>query len=73
MISLRKLNGLEVVVNAELLETVEAHGTETVLHLTTGNRIVVKESVAEVIEKTLEYRRSTSAAAEARRDKALPA
>jgi len=68
MIALHKLNGFEVVVNAELLEMVEAHGTETVLHLTTGNRIVVKESVADVIAKTVAYRQSANAGAEARRD-----
>ena len=32
MISLHKLNGLEVVINAELIETLEP-GPETVVHL----------------------------------------
>ena len=56
MISLHKLNGLEVVVNAELIESVEAT-PDTVINLATGNRFVVKDSVNEVIEKVIEYRK----------------
>jgi len=57
MIRLKKLNGEEVVINAELIETVEAR-PDTTISLTTGNKIVVKDSVLEVIEKVTEYRRS---------------
>jgi len=57
MIRLKKLNGEEVVVNAELIETVEAR-PDTTISLTTGNKIVVRDSVLEVIEKVREYRRS---------------
>jgi len=57
MIRLKKLNGEEVVINAELIETVEAR-PDTTISLTTGNKIVVKDSVLRVIEKVREYRRS---------------
>jgi flagellar protein FlbD len=58
MIRLHRLNGVETVVNAELIETVESHGQETVLALTTGNKIVVRESVTEVIQQTVEYKKA---------------
>jgi flagellar protein FlbD len=58
MIRLHRLNGQEVVVNADLIESVESHGSETVISLATGNRIVVKEPVTEIVERTIEYKRS---------------
>lgn len=57
MIALRRLNGSEVVINAELIETVEST-PDTVISLSTGNRYVVKEPIQVVLEKILEYRRS---------------
>lgn len=57
MIRLHRLNGNEVVVNAELIESVEGH-PDTVIGLATGNRMVVQESVSEVIERVVEYRKS---------------
>ena len=56
MIKVRKINGEEVVINAELIETVEAR-PDTTISLTTGNKIIVKDTVSEVIEKVIEYRR----------------
>ena len=56
MIKAHKLNGSEVVINAELIETVSG-GPEAVISLATGNRIVVRESIDEVVQKVLEYRR----------------
>ena len=43
MITLRKLNGSQIVVNAELIENMEP-GRETVVALTNGNRYIVMES-----------------------------
>ena len=57
MIALHRLNGHEVIVNAELIESVESHGVQTVIGLVTGNRIAVTEGVAEVIAKSLDYRK----------------
>jgi flagellar protein FlbD len=57
MIRLHRLNGQEVVVNSELIETVEAH-PDTVIALATGNKFVVKESVTEVIRLVVEYRKT---------------
>jgi flagellar protein FlbD len=60
MIHLRKLNGTEVVVNAELIESVEA-APDTVINLATGNRFLVKDSVDEVVAKVLDYRKKVYA------------
>ena len=56
MIKVRKINGEEIVINAELIETVEAR-PDTTISLATGNKIIVKDTVSEVVEKVLEYRR----------------
>ena len=58
MIRVHKLNGQETIVNAELIESIEAHGSETVLALATGNKIVVRESITEVVQKTVEYKKT---------------
>ncbi len=60
MISLHRINGMEVVVNAELIETLEP-GPQTVIHLATGNKLVVRETADEVAAKVMEYRRAVAA------------
>jgi len=57
MIKVKRINGEEVVINAELIETVEAR-PDTTISLSTGNKIIVKDTVSEVVEKIIEYRRS---------------
>lgn len=64
MISLHKLNGLEVVVNAELIETLEP-GPQTVIHLATGNKVVVSENADEVVAKVVEYRKAVNSSGKA--------
>lgn len=56
MIYLSRLNGEKFVVNAELIETVEANH-DTVVTLTTGKKFVVLESTEEIIERVINYRR----------------
>lgn len=58
MISLQRLNGTEFILNAELIEQIE-RTPDTVITLTTGNNIVVRESVRDVVEKIIEYRQKT--------------
>jgi flagellar protein FlbD len=55
MIKLEKLNGTVVVVNAELIESVEA-APDTVINLATGNRYLVRNSVDEVVSLVVEYK-----------------
>jgi flagellar protein FlbD len=54
MIKLTRLNGSEIVINAELIETIEAT-PDTVISLTTGRKFVVHEPVDEVIEQAVAY------------------
>lgn len=55
MIKLTRLDGREVVINSDLVVTVEAT-PDTVVTLTTGDRIMVKENVEDVIERAVAFR-----------------
>jgi flagellar protein FlbD len=57
MIQLHRLNGDLIVVNTELIESILS-GPDTVILMATGNRIVVKESIDEVIERAVAYRQT---------------
>lgn len=56
MICLTRLNGHPIVINAELIETVEAT-PDTVISLTTGKKFVVLENSDEAVAKVIAYRR----------------
>ena len=57
MIKLTKLNGDEFVVNAELIRYVERR-PDTYVTLTTDDRFIVKESLEEVVSRSLAYSRA---------------
>lgn len=56
MIALTRLDGKEIVVNADLVLTVEAT-PDTVLLLVTGEHLMVREPPLEVIERAAAWRR----------------
>jgi flagellar protein FlbD len=56
MIELTKLNDQIFILNAELIEFIEKT-PDSVITLTTGKKIVVKESVDEILKKVIKYRR----------------
>lgn len=56
MISLTRLNDSALVVNSELIEFIEAM-PNTIITLTTGQKILVKESVEEIVEMVKRYKR----------------
>jgi flagellar protein FlbD len=56
MIHLTRLNSAPVVVNADLIEHIEMT-PDTVIVLTTGQKILVRETANEVIEKVVAFRR----------------
>lgn len=56
MIKVTRLDHSELVVNAELIETIEAT-PDTVITLTNGKKLVVSEGVDEIVQRVLEYRR----------------
>ena len=60
MITVTKLNGTEMVLNADLIEFIEAT-PDTLVSLTTGRKIMVRESIDEVVRRTTEYRGRTRA------------
>ncbi|MDK2803684.1 MAG: flagellar protein FlbD [Peptostreptococcaceae bacterium] len=61
MIKVSRLNGEEYVLNSSLIETVEAN-PDTVISLTTGHKLVVRESVDEIIDKVIKYSARVNAA-----------
>ena len=65
MIRVTRLNGKEFVVNADLIKFVEAT-PDTLVTLTCGDKIVVREGVDEVVKKAVEYGRALHAVLEGR-------
>jgi flagellar protein FlbD len=57
MIELTRLNGHPIVINAELIKFVEQN-PDTVITLTTGDKMVVREPASEVTHRVLAYRRN---------------
>ena len=56
MIKLTRLNETELVVNAEMIEFVEAI-PDTIITLASGKKVMVAEPVDAVVERVIEYRR----------------
>ena len=57
MIKLKRLNGEKLVINADLIELIEAK-PDTIITLTTGEKYIVENSVDEIIEKVKSYKQS---------------
>jgi flagellar protein FlbD len=57
MIKLTRLNGQEFVINAELIELIEAK-PDTIVTLTTGEKYITRENVDEIISKVRSYKQS---------------
>jgi flagellar protein FlbD len=57
MIKLKRLNGTNFVLNCELIETVE-ETPDTVISTINGKKFIVMETIEEIVEKVLEYKRS---------------
>jgi flagellar protein FlbD len=58
VILLSRLNNIEFVLNADLIETIEAT-PDTIIKLTSGKTYLVKNSVTEVIQKAIAYKKIT--------------
>lgn len=57
MIQVTRLNGRSIVVNAELIRTVE-ETPDTMIQLLNGDHILVRETMQQVVERTVEYGRN---------------
>lgn len=55
MITVTRINNQPITINAEIIEFVEAT-PDTIISTMTGKKILVKDSVEEVIEKIIAYR-----------------
>ncbi|MEW5874063.1 MAG: flagellar FlbD family protein [Candidatus Zixiibacteriota bacterium] len=56
MIKLTQLNGQSIVINSDLIEFVES-APDTIISLTTGKKILVRESDEQVIQRAAAFRR----------------
>lgn len=56
MIQLTRLNNNPLAVNSDLIKFVE-QAPDTVITLVTGEKIVVRESTQEILDRVVEYRR----------------
>jgi len=57
MIAVKKINGEEIIVNCDLIETIE-FSPHAVLSLTTGEKVIVDETKDEILRKIIHYKRS---------------
>lgn len=60
MIRVTKINDAELVINSDLIEFVEAT-PDTMITLTSGKKIIVRETVGEVIERVAQFKRQATA------------
>lgn len=56
MISVTRFNDSTLIINADLIQTVE-ETPDTVITLTTGTKFIVKEKSKEIVDKAVEYKR----------------
>lgn len=57
MIEVTRFHNEPAIINAELIEMIEAR-PDTIITMTTGKKIIVTESVEEVVQKVIEYRQA---------------
>ena len=60
MIRVTRINDAELVVNADMIEFVESI-PESMITLTTGKKIMVKETIDEIIERVAEFKKMSVA------------
>ena len=60
MIKVTRLNDSGLVINADLIEFVEST-PDTMISLTTGKKIMVRESIDDIINRVAEFKRRSSA------------
>lgn len=56
MIIVTKLNDDPIVINAEMIKSLESH-PDTIMTLLSGEKIIVKESVEVIIERVVAYKK----------------
>lgn len=56
MIKITKMGGEKITINAELIESIQAT-PDTIITLTTNKKIIVKDSVDEIVKKVITYKK----------------
>lgn len=56
MIALTKINNAPIVVNSDLIQYIE-ETPDTIITMTNSDKVVVQESMSEIIQKVVHYRR----------------
>jgi flagellar protein FlbD len=59
VIRLHRLDGSELIINADLIEAVEAR-PDTIITLVTGKKYVVSDTVSRVLGQTIAYKRAVA-------------
>jgi flagellar protein FlbD len=59
MIALRRINGQEFVLNADFIESLEST-PDTLITLSTGKKIMVKNTLEDVVRKAVKYKQLTN-------------
>ena len=59
MIKVTRINDSELVINSDLIEFIESI-PDTMISLTTGKKIMVRESVEEIIDEVAKFKRLSS-------------
>jgi flagellar protein FlbD len=57
MIKVTKLNGRQVIINAELIKFIE-QTPDTLITLISGDKVLVKEPMDNIVQQAIEYGRS---------------
>ena len=57
MIQLTKINGHQIVLNSDLIQYME-ETPDTVVTMTTGEKVIVSDRMVEIIDKVVRYRRT---------------
>lgn len=57
MIPVNRLNDQQILINPHLIEMIEAT-PDTVITLTTGKKLVVKDGVDEIVARIIQYRQT---------------
>lgn len=57
MIQVTRLNRIPLILNSDLIEHIDAN-PDTVVSLTTGQKIVVLETAEEIVERVIAFRRA---------------
>ncbi|MBN1308165.1 MAG: flagellar FlbD family protein [Chitinispirillaceae bacterium] len=59
MIALRRINGQEFILNVDFIESIEST-PDTVITLTSGKKILVRNSIEDIVRKTIKYKQLTN-------------